>query len=169
LKKQKSIDFVYTNFGTIMLKLGIKRNIVKDRDAIRKLDIGLQKELQLLTAVEIQEINANLLVVDTHCTVKTPAGFFPGFPKSVLEQLDPDAIIIVEADPHEIAERRNKDKGRDRDIESPAMVEEHQQMNRIAAMSYGTTLGIPVLIVKNPAGGADKAAKKIAQIIKTLI
>lgn len=166
IEKRGNVKFNYLNFGDIMLKLGKERTYVQNRDEIRKLPVRKQKELQLLTSVEIQEKGEQLYVVDTHCTIKTPEGYFPGFPRMVLEQLDPVAIILVEADAEEIAERRAADPSRKRDAEDAEAIREHQAMNRSAAMSYAAFIGSPVLIIQNRNNKLEEAAAAVEKIFE---
>ena len=166
--KASGVKFTYLNFGDVMFKMGKERGYVKARDEIRKLKIAAQKEMQLLAAVEIQETEGTLKLVDTHCTIKTPEGFYPGFPTAVLERLNPRAIIIVEAEPKDVLKRRNKDKTRKRDTDTLEQIAEHQLMNRMAAMSYASSLGIPILIVENEQNKIKPAAEKVAGIMKNV-
>jgi len=166
IEKRGKVKFNYLNFGDIMLKVGKQREYVESRDQIRRLPVRKQKELQLLTAVEIQEKGEQLYVVDTHCTIKTPEGYFPGFPRTILEQLDPVAIVLVEADADEIAKRRSTDTTRKRDAEDAETIREHQAMNRSAAMSYAAFIGSPVLIIQNRNNKLDEAAEAVEKIFE---
>lgn len=168
LQKRGTVPFNYLNFGDIMLRLGENKNYLKDRDQIRKLPVKKQKELQLLSAVEIQERTYQILLVDTHCTIKTPEGYLPGFPRTILEQLDPAAIIIIEAEPKDIANRRKGDQTRKRDIDSPEQIAEHQHMNRLAAISYGVLVGSPVMVIKNETDRLEQAADELEDILKRI-
>ena len=76
------------------------------------------------------------VIVDTHCTIKTPQGYMPGLPEWVLRELKPTSIVLVEADPGEIYGRRARDTTRNRDPDSKEQIAEHQFMNRAAAMAY---------------------------------
>ena len=75
------------------------------------------------------------VIVDTHCTINTPAGFLPGLPIWVLEQLQPDLFILIEANPDEIIYRRLNDDTRSRDVQKAKEIQLHQEMNRAAAMA----------------------------------
>lgn len=169
LKGVKDVEFTYINFGDVMFDMGKDQDVVKDRDELRKQKIAVQKELQLLAAVEIKAMEGDLKIVDTHCTIKTPEGFYPGFPNSVIERLNPHAIIIVEAVPKDVLKHRNKDKSRKRDPDTLEQIAEHQLMNRMAAMSFASLLGIPVLIVQNEENKVGPAAEKLAQLMKNVV
>ncbi len=169
MQKREKVKFTFLNFGDIMLGLGSSKGYVKDRDQIRKLPVRRQKELQLLAAVDIQERSEELFLVDTHCTVKTPDGYLPGFPKTVLDQLSPDALILVEANPKEIMERRSKDTARKRDADCEEKIQEHQNMNRMASMTYASFVGAPVLIIQNPHGKLDETAATVERVLSNVM
>jgi len=76
------------------------------------------------------------VVVDTHASVKTLKGYLPGLPENVLRALNPDAFIIIEGDPEEVYNRRNKDSSRKRDEETIARMSDHQMMNRCFTAVY---------------------------------
>ena len=69
------------------------------------------------------------LLTSTHCTINTPAGFLPGLPIWVLEQLQPDLFILIEAHPDEIIYRRSNDETRSRDVQKAKDIQLHQEMN----------------------------------------
>jgi adenylate kinase len=98
--------------------------------------------------------------------VKTPKGYMPGLPEWVLRKLNPTAIIIVEADPQEIYDRRAKDTTRNRDPDSVEKIAEHQMMNRAAAMAYATLTGATVKIVFNHDNALDAAVKEAEPVIR---
>src|SRR5260370_10453706 len=50
--------------------------------------------------------------------VRTNDGIWPGTPRKVLEALDPSMIVLIEADPEEVARRRAADTTRYRDSEN---------------------------------------------------
>ena len=76
------------------------------RDRLRKLPYELQREMQIQAAKNISKLGN--VIVDTHCTIKTPFGYLPGLPYDVLQILKPSRIILIEADAKEIMERRRK-------------------------------------------------------------
>ena len=159
--ERKEVNFI--TYGTVMLEIA-KEMGIRDRDEMRKLPIEKQRKLQELTAEKVSEMGD--VVVDTHCTIKTPSGYLPGFPYHILKKLNPRLIILIEADANEIIERRVKDKDiRRRDEESIYDIEEHQLMNRIAAMNYAVLVSATVKIVKNNDGMAEKAAEEIIKVL----
>jgi adenylate kinase len=83
----------------------------------------------------------------------------------VLNSLQPDTVVLVEADPDEILFRRLDDETRTRDMENTEELATHQDMNRNAAMSYATLTGATVKLVENPDGGVEGAAEELAEAL----
>jgi len=160
----EGIDIQFVTFGTVMADIAIEMNLVKNRDEMRKLTLERQKELQIKTAEKVAKMDN--VIVDTHCTVKTHKGYMPGLPEWVIKKLNPTAIVVVEADPEEIYNRRSKDITRNRDLESKEKIAEHQQMNRAAAMAYATLSGATVKIVFNHDNAIEDAVKDAAPVLE---
>ncbi|RMF89680.1 MAG: adenylate kinase [Methanobacteriota archaeon] len=155
------------NFGDAMLEVALERGVVKDRDEMRRLDPGVQKDIQRMGAKKIAEAaRSENILVDTHATIKTPRGYLPGLPIWVLEELSPDVIVVVEADPEEIAGRRSSDETRTRDAEDVSEIMEHQLLNKAAAMSYAVFTGATVAVVENHDKGLEEAAKELAMVLR---
>ena len=163
-KAAEGMDLQFVTFGTVMIDIAKELGLVKDRDEMRKLTLDQQKQLQIKTAEKIAQMKN--VILDTHCTVKTPKGYMPGLPEWVLRKLNPTAIVIVEADPQEIFNRRAKDETRNRDPDSMEKIAEHQMINRAAAMAYATLTGATVKIVFNHDNGLDAAVKEAEPVIK---
>jgi adenylate kinase len=163
-KAAEGLDITFVTFGSVMSDIAMNLKLVKDRDEMRKLTLEQQKDLQIKTAEKVGKMSN--VIVDTHCTVKTPKGYMPGLPEWVLRRLNPTAIIIVEADPQEIYDRRAKDTTRNRDLDTVEKIAEHQMMNRAAAMSYATLTGATVKIVFNHDNALDAAVKEAEPVIR---
>ena len=163
-KAAEGIDIQFVTFGTVMINIAKEKGLVKDRDEMRELSLEQQKELQIQTAEKVASMKN--VIVDTHCTVKTPKGYMPGLPEWVVKRLKPTAIVVVEADPEEIYNRRAKDDTRSRDIDSKEKIAEHQQINRAAAMAYAALSGAPVKIVFNHDDDIDGAVKEAAPVLE---
>ena len=140
--------------------------LVEDRDSMRKLSPDVQKKVQRKAAKSIRErAEENNIIVDTHCTIKTPLGFLPGLPKWVLDELQPDQFVLIEADGDEILMRRISDTTRTRDMEKLKDINLHQQMNRAVSMAYAVLTGATVQIIENHDNRLDES---VDGIIKTL-
>lgn len=166
-KALKSLDYVNVNYGDIMIKIAQEEGIVEDRDSLRKLSPDVQKEIQQKAAKNIREMSEESnIIVDTHCTIKTPAGFLPGLPRWVLDELQPDLFILIEADNDEILMRRLNDTTRSRDMEKLNDIGLHQEMNRATAMSYAVLTGATVKIIKNHDNRLEEPVEDMINTLK---
>jgi adenylate kinase len=165
-KALEEVDYLHLNYGDIMTEIAIKNELVSHRDELRKLPAETQKDIQAKAAAEIKaRSESDNVIVDTHCTINTPAGFLPGLPIWVLEQLQPDQFILVEANPDEIIYRRLNDDTRERDLQKVKEIDLHQQMNRATSMAYATLTGATVRIVENHDNHLDSNIKKLIDIL----
>jgi len=160
----KGLDIKFVTFGTVMIDIAKEMGLVKDRDEMRKLTLEQQKDLQIRSAEKVASMGN--VILDTHCTVKTPKGYMPGLPEWVLKKLMPTAIVVVEADSEEIFNRRANDETRNRDPDTVDQITEHQQINRAAAMSYAALTGATVKIVFNHDNEIDDAVKQAEPVVK---
>jgi adenylate kinase len=150
-------------FGSVMFEVAQAEGLAQSRDDMRKLPPDVQKSIQREAAVRIAAMGR--VIVDTHCTVKTPKGYLPGLPAWVLEELRPSTIVLVEADDAEIAQRRAKDATRKRDEDSIAAIAEHQEYNRRFAAAYATLTGATVHTVRNADGKVEQAMRDILAVV----
>ena len=162
-KAAEGMDIDFVTFGSVMIDIAKEMGLVEHRDDMRKLTLDQQKDLQIKTAEKVASIGN--VIVDTHCTVKTPKGYMPGLPEWVIKKLNPSAIVVVEADPEEIYNRRINDTTRNRDPDSIEKIHEHQQMNRSAAMTYAALSGSTVKIIYNHDNAIEDAVKEASPIL----
>ena len=160
----EGMDIKFVTFGTVMAEIAKEIGLVKDRDDMRKLSLEQQKDLQIKSAEKIASMGN--VILDTHCTVKTPKGYMPGLPEWVIKKLNPTAIVVVEADPKEIYGRRAGDPTRKRDTDTEEQIAEHQQINRAAAMAYAALSGSTVKIVFNHDNAIEDAVKQAAPVLE---
>lgn len=151
-------------YGSEMFEVAKERGLVSSRDAMRKLAPTVQREIQKEAARRIA--TRGDVIVDTHCTVQTPKGFLPGLPAWVLEALQPASIVLVEADPETISQRRQGDATRVRDADSAEQIRLHQELNRAAAMAYAALTGATVRIVENKPNQVDEAVREILPVVQ---
>ena len=163
-KAAEGMNIQFVTFGTVMIEIAREIGVAKDRDEMRKLTLDQQKELQIKTAEKVA--NMGDVILDTHCTVKTPQGYMPGLPEWVIKKLQPKTIVIVEADPEEIYNRRKNDPTRNRDPDTVEQINEHQMINRAAAMAYAALSGATVKIVFNHDNALDAAVQQVAPVLK---
>jgi adenylate kinase len=163
-KAAEGMDIQFVTFGTVMIDIATETGLVKDRDEMRKLTLDQQKDLQKKAAEKIAKMGN--VILDTHCTVKTPKGYMPGLPEWVIKRVNPTAIVVVEADPKEIFNRRANDPTRNRDPDTVEQINEHQMINRAAAMAYAALSGASVKIVFNHDNAIDAAVKQASPVLK---
>lgn len=169
LRRLESTGVTYrvVNYGDVMFEIMSERLGVKHRDEMRKIEMSVYREIQREAGKRIAKMTEESnVIVDTHCLVKKPEGYYPGLPVWVLEELKPDVLILVEADPAEISERRRKDADRIRDQDKPEEIDEHQQMNRAIAVAYATLTGAAVKIIQNRDGKLNEAAENMVEVLK---
>ncbi|HDM23604.1 adenylate kinase [archaeon] len=165
---QKMSDNVQIiNYGDLMLEEAIKRDYVSHRDEIRKLPRSIQLKLQRIAAEKIAELKSpdRIVIVDTHSVIKTPFGYLPGLPFSILDILKPDYIIAIKASPKEISYRRSLDPNRRRDIEEESEIERHLMFEDIFNAAYAAYINCMYLTVQNEHGKQEDAAKKIFKVL----
>ena len=169
--EEEGLNIKLVNYGTIMLEEALKNNLVKHRDEIRKLKVVEQLKLQRLAAKKISELSedVDLLLLDTHLFILTPRGRWPGLSLNNLKELDVKQIIVVEADPEEIAERRMSDKSRVREFEGLESIKADLSYNRYIAAALSIYTSSPSFFVSNHNNLADEAAEKIYSVLKKLV
>ena len=166
-KVLEELDYLHVNYGDVMLEIAKDDGLVDNRDDLRKLSPDIQKEVQENAAQSIREKSEQSnIIVDTHCTIKTPLGFLPGLPKWVLDQLKPDMFLLLEADGDEILKRRISDTTRTRDSERLKYILLHQEMNRAASMAYAVLTGATVKIIENHDNRLDEAVDEMVKTLK---
>ena len=157
------------NFGTVMLK-HLKPWAILQRDQIRGQGLAVQRRIQLEAAKEISRMRGDdVMVVDTHMFIRTPTGALPGLPESLLKELEPSLLILIEADPKEIARRRSGDSNRRRDQQTLQDVSGDLEWSRKTAAACAVVAGVPVSMIRNERGQQDEAARQILTMIKEVI
>jgi len=139
------------------------------RDQMRKDGLDTQRRLQREVADIIVEKKARLsgiTIVDTHMSIKTPAGYLPGLPSRNLSVLKPDMLVLVEAEPREISRRRMMDATRKRDAALEKAVEEELLFSRLMAGASAVLAGAPVKIVINAEGRQVDAAREVLEALE---
>ncbi len=160
----KRTNYRIVNYGTVMLEMARKEGLVEHRDEMRKLPVEIQRRLQREAAEIIGKMEN--VIVDTHLTIKTRAGYLPGLPVWVLDKLKPELIVIIEASAAEIVGRRARDESRERDYESEKEIKEHLDANRYAAFACSVYSGANVLILENNEGMVERAVEKFMEALK---
>jgi adenylate kinase len=151
-------------YGTLMFEEAKKLG-VKSRDDMRKLPVAKQKKLQETAARRIAKMRDAVVIVDTHLFISTQEGYYPGLPMRLITIMDPTNLIMVAADPRQIAERRKNDPTRQRDSASPEAIKNDLDFSKMMLASCSILTGAPFAIVVNDDGKVEEAAQGIAGIL----
>lgn len=156
------------NYGSIMVELSRSRGKSLHRDELRRSGLAFQRDLQAeaakIIAKKTDEVEDDI-IVDTHMSIKTANGYLAGLPFHVLQLLNPDMFVLVEAEPHEVLSRRFRDKTRKRDKVLEDEIMEEFLFSRLMAVACAVLTGASVKMVRNPAGKQADAAEEILKLL----
>lgn len=152
-------------FGTIMFEEAKKRGL-KNRDEMRRMAVEDQRRLQEAAAQRIAQMKDDIVLIDTHLFISTEEGYYPGLPMRLLNIINPTNMIMVAAEPKEIANRRKTDQTRQRDIASVENIEKELDISRVMVASCAILTGAPFTIIANNHGQIDEAAANIVKILQ---
>jgi adenylate kinase len=155
----KKSQYEIINFGSLMFDMARDLDLVKSRDGIRKLDVDTQKNLQKKTSNKLGKMDN--IIIDTHMSIKSPAGYLPGLPAWVLTELMVSSYFLIESTPEEIKNRRDTDSTRSRDEDTVTDIKEHQEVNRYYAVAYSVYSGATIKYIYNPDNHPEIAADNI--------
>jgi adenylate kinase len=151
-------------FGTLMFEEAKKMGL-NNRDEMRRMPVEDQRRLQEIAAQRITEMKDDIVLIDTHLFINTEEGYYPGLPMRLLSIMKPTNIIMVAADPGDIAKRRKTDQTRQRDIASTENIQKELDISRVMVASCSILTGAPFAIILNNDGQMGEAAANIAKIL----
>ncbi|MBI5046205.1 adenylate kinase [Candidatus Micrarchaeota archaeon] len=161
--KSQNTGYVIQNYGDLMFEIEKEKFGIKDRDEMRKLPIEKQKLAQKLVAKKLSKEKGKF-ILDTHCSVATPSGYYPGVPFEFLKLFKVDSLVLITADVKAIAARRQTDQTRIRDVDD---IELHDQMNKSYLAAYSAFTGAPAVIIINAQGKLEDAVAKLKLLMKS--
>jgi adenylate kinase len=161
---QRGIQTAVVVFGTMMFEEAGKLGI-NNRDEMRRQSIEVQRHMQNLAARRIADLKDNIVIVDTHLFINTNEGYYPGLPLHLLEVIKPTNIVMVAADPEEIANRRRIDETRDRDIESVENIQYQLDLSKVMVATCSVLTGCPFIIIMNSNNKIDETASNIVKAL----
>ncbi len=150
------------NYGDLMLEIEKREFGVKDRDEMRKLPIEKQKLAQKLVAEALAKMPGKV-ILDTHCSVATPSGYYPGLPFEFLRMWEVEALVYVTASVQELKARRENDPTRKRDVDDIAL---HDEMNKAFLAAYSAFSGAPAVIIYNHNGKLEEAIVRFQGLLR---
>jgi len=160
--KSKSVSVV--SFGNLMFEEALKYG-TKDRDDLRKLSISQQQDLQKKAAERIAKLNDDVIIIDTHAFITTPAGFYPGLPDYVIKIIKPSNFISISARPEVIFNRRKQDETRQRDLVSIDLIKKELAVQDAMLSSCSVLSGSPLKTILNDEGKVEEAAMNVIKAI----
>lgn len=162
--KQKGKKATIVVFGTVMLEEAHKMG-VKNRDELRKMSLGKQRDLQEKAAKRISEIEDSIVIIDTHLFIKTIEGYYPGLPMHLLDIIKPTHFVMVLAEAGEIVNRRNSDKSRDRDIVAVEDIQDELDILRVMIASSSILTGSPFIAIVNNDNEIEQAVSSMVKVL----
>ena len=162
--KQKGKNATIAVFGTVMLEEAHKMG-VKNRDELRKMSLGKQRDLQEKAAKRISEIEDSIVIIDTHLFIKTIEGYYPGLPMYLLDIIKPTHFFMIIAEAGEIVNRRNSDKSRDRDIVAVEDIQDELDILRVMIASSSILTGSPFIAIVNNDNEIEQAVSGMVKVL----
>jgi len=162
--KQKGKKATIAVFGTVMLEEAHKMG-VKNRDELRKMSLGKQRDLQEKAAKRISEIEDSIVIIDTHLFIKTIEGYYPGLPMYLLDIIKPTHFVMVIAEPGEIVNRRKSDKSRVRDIVAVEDIQDELDILRVMIASSSILTGSPFIAIVNNDNEIEQAVSSMVKVL----
>lgn len=152
------------SFGSVMLEEARKAGIT-DRDMLRKATIEDQQKYQNMAAEKLAKMADEIVIIDTHAFISTPAGFYPGLPDHVLRIIRPSSMISVHARPEEIYNRRMSDTTRNRDKITIDRIKRELSVQESMVSACSVLSGAPVKTVLNLEGKIEDAASSVIRAL----
>ena len=147
------------NFGDVMLEQAATMGITTERAQLGTLSQTETRRLQRRAGEFVaREAATTNVILSTHLAVETLEGYVQGLPVEVLDDVSPDAFVLVEADPETVLERRREG---DRDLGgvTERTIDFEQDLNRSAALQYARDQNAPVRFIENE-GELEDAAER---------
>lgn len=161
-------------WNDLVKKIVFDRDMIQNIDQLRYLNVDTQKELQKEVVDTMGKMIDNApdkhFLIETHALMKTPQGFFPGLPRYFREHVKADIMILVEAEPELVLERRKRDISRTReDDKTVAELKLHMELTRSITTAYSAMTGANVLIVNNEEDKLDETISGVRRILETYL
>jgi adenylate kinase len=154
------------NLGDVMLEEARTRGLAESRDELSELSVREQEALQGYAAGYIRdEASDGPVIVNTRFVVRTSQGYLPGLPDPVLREINPSRLVLVDADPSTVVERREGETYRNYPEGGETEVRFHQRLERSAAFVYSSKSSATVHHVSN-GGNVEKAAEKLVSVVE---
>lgn len=174
--------------GDFMFNIAKKDYGIHDRDAMRKkLSPKDYRVVQERAATDISKLTGDVLI-DTHTSIKTSKGYYPGLPDDLVRLIQLDVIVLLEFEPETVLNRRKGDKELieekttpigtvvkpriGREFENLEDIDNQQQLNRYFAVAAANAARCSVKIIdlrfkqQTPFEHAQTAAKELIALFR---
>ena len=153
-ERESKSDYVVVNVGSMMKDMAIKRNIIINRDEIKKLEGITMNKLRKDAYYRISGMDTNI-VLDTHVTIENEekSRIIPGIPfHSLLHLKNIVGLVYIDSPTEQILARRTSDIKRKREIQDTSTLD-NQRISDISILSYYSAyLNISLYIIENKDG-----------------
>lgn len=159
-------EYQVLNFGSVL------QEVIKgeDRDEFRrKVPVSQYQKIQKKAAKKVKrKTESENVIITSHGVLYKKAGWYPGFPREILDILKPKMIVVLEAEPENIIKRRQKggSERRTRDRTPKGVVKEEQDTTRYISFAYSMYAGATVRLIENREGKLKETAEKLAEALK---
>jgi len=165
-RRELGDEYTLVNVGDIMLQEALEHGLADSREELVRLRFRDQRALQRRAAEHIARASdSGPLLINTHLVVETPLGYIPGMSAAMLSDIDPAALVVVDASADAVRERR---EGSSRSYEQfNQSIEFHRQLQNSAAFAYSLESNAPVYHLRNE-DGLEEAVEQLSAIAGTL-
>lgn len=161
-------DYNLINYGDRMVKTAKEEGLVGSRDELKNLPPEENKKIQRMAAESIiDDAEKQDIIVETHATLQTPYGYIPGLPEWSVKAMNPEKIIMIDADSEEILERTQEDSTRDREHEKVEEITEYRQIAREMASTAAVLTGSYLTVIHNHDGMVEKSAERLVKVLRS--
>lgn len=168
-RRQLGDEYTLLNVGDIMLEEALEHGLASSREELSRLRLRDQRALQRRAGEHIaRKSDSGPLLINTHFVVETPLGYIPGMTEAVLTDIDPAALVVIDAPDDEIETRRTKS---DRSyVQFSPSIDFHRQLQNVAALTYSYQSHAPVhhLLNEESAETTSDRLTKIVGIVSNL-
>lgn len=163
--RRRHDELILINVGDVMLEQAVERGLTTDREELASLPLRDQLELRRRAGEYVaRRADGESLLVSTHFVVKTAAGFIPGFDTTLLDDIDPNQFVVIDAPTATILDRRADSDYRHYGADTGDAIEFQRQLQAGAAMTYAFQTGTPIRYISNT-DSVDAASEELAAAV----
>lgn len=165
-RRELGDEYTLVNVGDIMLQEALEHGLADSRAELIQLRLRDQRALQRRAGEQIaRKSDTGPLLINTHLVVQTPLGFIPGLNEAMLSDIDPSALVVVDAGEATIRERRKQSERSYDPFEGS--IEFHKHLQNAAAFAYSLQSGVPVYHLQNEER-VEESGDRLVAIANTL-